>query len=163
MGFYSALCLVANQGFRVPTDQELRELFEECDLLNPERSAQRFGNLAVEFWDYFSDLPQRAENESLFRPDTISGRVGVEIHDYDGDYAGPGYTISISGAGYFWPLSIQDLQAVVSQPKLRRLAVESERRFGGGFVTPRFRGKRTLGRNRIEVAGDWYWFRSQSL
>jgi hypothetical protein len=163
MGAYSALCLVANQGFRVPTDQELHEFFGECGLLNPERSDHRFGNLTSEFWDYFSKLPQRAENESLFRPDTISGRAGVTIHDYDGDYAGPGYTISISGAGYFWPLSVQDLQSVVNGAKLSRLALEMGRRFGGSFVTPRFRGRRTLKKNRIEVAGDWCWFGSQSL
>lgn len=163
MSFYSSLCLVANEGFRIPTDHELRELFKECGLLHPERSDQRFGNLTPELWDYFSALPQRVENEQLFRPDTISGRVGIEIHDGDGDYKGAGYTITISGGGYFWPLTPEDLQTVVNGPKLRRLAVESATRFGGRFVSPRFRGKRTLGKNRIDGSGDWWWFGSQSM
>lgn len=163
MSFYSAIRLVANKGFRSPSTEELRKLFTETGLLNPKRADREFGNLTPEFWTHFDQLPERAQNDSLFRPETISGRDRIEIHDIDGGYTGPGYTISISGSGYFWPLVTSDLRQIVNHPKLRLLASEAANRFGGKFVRPRFRGKRIFDRTLIDGSGPWFWFGSQSL
>jgi hypothetical protein len=60
-------------------------------------------------------------------------------------------------------LSTSDLQQIVNHPKLRQLASEAVRRFGGEFVPPRIRGKKILDKNLIEGSGPWFWFGSQSL
>jgi hypothetical protein len=163
MGAYSSLCLVANTGFRIPDPAELHTLFAETGLLNPARADKEFGNLTPEFWNYFDTLPERAQNDWLFRPDGISGHNRVEIHDPEGSYERPGFAISISGQGYFWPLSMEDLRQIVHQPKLRQLATEVAVRFGGEFLMPRFRGKKILERTLIDRSGPWFWFGSQTM
>ncbi|HEY1121176.1 MAG TPA: hypothetical protein VGE67_06230 [Haloferula sp.] len=163
MSSYSSICLVANKGFSRPSAEELRKLFTETCMLDPERADRRFGNLTPEFRQHFGHRPERSQNDAFFRPETISGRDRIEIHDIDGDYSGAGYTISISGPGYFWPLATNDLWQIVNHPKLRQLAFEVASRFKGEFVPPRFRGKRILNKTLIEGSGPWFWFGSQSL
>jgi hypothetical protein len=163
MSAYSFLCLVANNGFQSPSAGDLQKLFTETGLLHPERADRQFGNLTPEFWSYFNQLPERAQNDRLFRPDTISGHGRIELHDIDGDYAGPGYAIRISGEGYFWPLATSDLQQIVKHPKLHKMAFEAASRFGGGFHPPRFRGKKVLKKTLIDSSGPWHWFGSQSV
>ena len=96
------------------------------------------------------------------RPDSISFHNEIVIQAWDGDFLGPGYTVEISGYGYFWPWDVGALRdRVVRSPKLQRLRQAVQERYGGRFVFPAT--EESMLRERwIDGKSGWLWFASES-
>lgn len=162
MSAYSSLCLVANRRVRLPAESEISALFVECGVVNPARNWSESFGLADDLIDFFSRHEARKENDRFFNPDSLSLHMRIQILDPEADYEGNGCSINIHGYGYFFPLEHRDLLAFTNLPKIVHFRSEVERRFGGDFKWPLFRGKGVLTRTLID-SGRWYWFGSQSL
>ena len=163
MSFYSSLCLVANTGVRSPTQQEVFDLFMELSVLEPSRANNEFYNLADDIIAYFTSHDGQKTNDRFFTPDTISFRPEIQIMDLDGLYEGRGFTLSLHGNGYFHPLAPLDFLKFLQSSKMSALKTEVQRRFGGRFRRPVFKGRNILNRTIIDGSGDWHWFGSQSM
>ena len=163
MSFYSSVCLVANRGVRAPSNTEAKAFMLECDVIEPGHADSPFGNLSKDLVQYFANHVAHKENDRFFTPDTISMQRGIEIMDPEGDYEGSGYSISINGYGYFFPLEVVDFKEFLSLPKIVSLQQKAEKQFGGRFKAPLIRGRRVLADTLISSEGEWAWFGSQSL
>ncbi len=124
MSFYSALRLCANTGVdgKKCTAKALHALLEELDLLDPEASDE-FGNMHPRLYDLFDDAIAGKENTRLFRPDTIGLETKIGIYSLrDQGWESDGYSISISGYGYFFPLELKDYRNLIEESSLSTLA-----------------------------------------
>ncbi len=163
MSFYSALRLCANTGVdrKKCTAKALHALLEELDLLDPEASDE-FGNMHPRLYDLFDDAIAGKENTRLFRPDTIGLETKIGIYSLrDQGWESDGYSISISGYGYFFPLELKDYRNLIEESSLSTLAERVDALFGGKFKFP-FR-RRTYLRQRCILERDgWCWFGSET-
>lgn len=163
MSFYSSLCLVANTGVRRPAPDEISRLFAQTGVVEPSRAQNEFGNLADDLIAFFTSHRAQEQNERFFTPDSLSFRNDIQIMDTEGEYTGKGWTLSIHGNGYFYPLTPRDMDAFVRLPKIVRLQTELETLLGGRFRPPLLKGRGTLARTAINDQGGWRWFGSQSM
>lgn len=157
MGFYSAVQLVANRVERVPTAEEVDALIDEAGLRDPIR-----GYLSPDLYAVFEDAEARAENNHFFAPDSFGFAESIQVYWWDGDYTGPGYSITISGNGYFFPWELHDLRdRFLLLPNLARLRQLVNERFGGGFAFPAHTEYPIRERLMSDESG-WVWFGSES-
>lgn len=157
MSFYSAVQLVANRVERVPTKERVFDLIDEAGLRNPET-----GYLSRDLFTVFTDPEARAENNRFFTPDSFDFWETIQVIWWDGDYDGPGYAISISGNGYFFPWELSDVRdRFLSLPKLLRFRQLVNEQFGGGFVFPKDL-EYPLGERLMSDEAGWVWFGSES-
>lgn len=163
MSFYSALKLCANAGVdrKKCTASALHVLLEELDLLDPGAS-DAFGNMHPSLYDLFADANAAKENTQHFRPDAIGLETKIGIYSLrDQGWESDGYSISISGYGYFFPLELKDYRNLIEESSLSTLAERVDTQFGGKFKFP-FR-RRTYLRQRCILERDgWCWFGSET-
>ncbi|MBX9623111.1 MAG: hypothetical protein K2X82_04785 [Gemmataceae bacterium] len=179
MSFYSSLVLAANDGVRRPSGEEVTAVLAECGLHGPQYGQWGFedppnpgtemawGGLADHISDLFSDPAAAAENDRFFTPDTVgyyAGAEGVQVHSPDGDYIGPGWSINISGYGYFFPWEFADLRdRALRTHALARLKATVQERFGGRFVLPPGEDGDLLRSRLIDGVDGWLWFACESM
>lgn len=163
MSFYSALMLCATTGVdrEKCTATALNALLAELELLDPEASDE-FGNMHPRLYDLFYDANAAKENTRLFRPDTIGLETEIGICSLtDQVWESGGYSISISGYGYFFPLELKDYRRLIEKSPLAVLAERVDTQFGGKFKFP-FRRRTYLRQRCILERNGWCWFGSET-
>jgi hypothetical protein len=162
MAFFSYLTLAANRDYRAPSRDELNALFDAAGVSKPTEYSHGGYNLHADIWAIFDDPTAQQKNDRFFCPDTIAGNPKIKVTDFDGEYEGPGYSIRISGNGYFFPWSNEDLrQRVLSHPKLVKLAALVQQTFGGHFERPNDDSE-LWDRMIIDTSTGWAWLRHES-
>lgn len=157
MSFYSSLDMVANRVDRVPTSAEVFALLDATGVRD-----LATGHLAPDLAAVFHDEQARAENNRFFRPGELGFAEQIEVIWWDGSYQGPGYSISISGYGYFFPWELADIRdRFLALPKLVRFREKVNERFGGGFTFPDDL-EDPLHERLLSDQSGWVWFGTES-
>lgn len=157
MSFYSSLQLVANRVDRVPSQDEVFALIDRAGLRDPES-----GNLARDLSAVFDDAEARAENNRFFAPGDFGFEQQIQVIWWDGDYQGPGFSVSISGNGYFFPWELSDVRdRFLALPKLVRFRELVNEQFGGRFTFPD-RLEYPLHERLLSDHAGWVWFGTES-
>jgi hypothetical protein len=157
MSFYSTLSLVANRVDREPTEEQVFTLIDEADLRDPHS-----GYLARDLYAVFDDPEARVENPRFFAPADFGLWDHIQVIWWDGVYEGPGFSVTISGNGYFFPWELSDVRdRFLALPKLVRFRQLVNERFGGGFTFPD-RLEHPLHERLLSDPNGWVWFGGES-
>lgn len=165
MSFYSALVLAANTDLREPSEDAIRSLLMELELLDLSDPYPGFDTLVPGIRKLFDDAEAQAENPHFFRPDSISFGNEIEIANPDAAevFTDKGYCLRFHGNGYPYPWALETIrERVIRTPKLERLRAVLQERFGGRFVIPR-RADSILREAWIDGSDGWMWFCSESM
>ncbi len=147
-------------GKSVRTAKALHALLEELDLLDPEASDE-FGNMHPRLYDLFDDAIAGKENTRLFRPDTIGLETKIGIYSLrDQGWESDGYSISISGYGYFFPLELKDYRNLIEESSLSTLAERVDALFGGKVQVSI--SSSNLSASTMFERDGWCWFGSET-
>ena len=142
---------------------ESREMLDAVGVVKSWDDDGISGSLSKDLTAYFVGHRAQMENDMFFVPNMISMGPGIEVMDPDGCYQGSGYSLSIHGSGYFFPLKVEDLCEFLNFPKIRELQHKVEECLGGHFRRPLVKGRRILRNTSIQCDGKWAWFGSQSF
>ena len=162
MSFFSYLTLAANRDVRIPSRGELNAVLDAAGVSKPSEFSHGGYNLNGDITAIFNDATARQKNDRFFCPDSIGGIPKINVTNFDGEYEGPGYSICISGNGYFFPWPNEVLrERVLSHPKLLNLAMLVQQTFGGRFERPN-NDTEFWDHVVIDTSTGWAWLRHES-